>query len=320
MDEFSVIERFFTRPPTRNDVCVGVGDDAAVVNAPAGHQLVVTTDVLVAGVHFLESVDAHSVGYKSLAVNLSDLAAMGATPAWAVLGLVVPSVNVLWLERFSSGFFSLAERFDVDLVGGDTTRGPLTVAVQLGGWVPHGTALRRKGARKDDYVYVSGTLGDAALAMRNRDGALDLSTAEAAAAARRLDYPEPRVELGARLRPFASAAIDISDGLVADLGHLLRNSKVGAKILLEQLPLADAYKSRVGEIGWEPALSTGDDYELCFTAAPEHEFEIKALADELEVNVARIGAVIDGDEIIFLDPKGQRYEPRAHGYNHFAEE
>ncbi len=302
---------------TRPDVSLGVGDDAAITIVPAGHELVSTIDVLVAGVHFYESADSRSVGHKALAVNLSDLAAMGATPAWATLGLVIPEVDRSWLEGFCAGFFALATQHGVDLVGGDTAQGPLTVMVQLNGWVPQGTALQRRGAAPGDRIYVTGRLGDAGLALMHINGAIDLSHEQASAVREALDYPCPRIEFGARLRSLASAAIDISDGLAADLGHLVTRSEVGAEVTLAHLPLSKAYQARFGEIGWDPVLSTGDDYELCFTAAPGHQAEITALAGQLDVAVTDVGTITADRDIIFVDQDGHGYAPKTAGYAHF---
>lgn len=296
---------------------MGIGDDAAVTIVPEGYDLVSTVDVLVAGVHFHESADARSVGHKALAVNLSDLAAMGATPAWATLGLVIPEVDKSWLERFCAGFFALARQHHVELVGGDTAQGPLTVAVQLSGCVPRGTALQRRGAGPGDRIYVTGRLGDAGLALMHLAGAIDLTKEQATAARAALDYPRPRVEFGERLRLLASAAIDISDGLAADLGHLVTRSEVGAEVSLAHLPLSNAYQTHFDEIGWEPALSAGDDYELCFTAAPGHRAEIASVAAQLAVAVTDVGAITADRKINFVDRDGHRYAPKTAGYAHF---
>ncbi len=302
---------------TRLDVSLGIGDDAALTIVPAGYELVSTVDVLVAGVHFHESADSHSVGHKAVAVNLSDLAAMGATPAWATLGLVIPEVDGLWLERFCAGFFALAKRYEVDLVGGDTAQGPLTVMVQLSGWVPQGTALQRRGAGPGDYIYVTGRLGDAGLALMHINGEIDLPPDQATAVQQALDYPDPRVEMGERLRSLASAAIDISDGLAADLGHLVTRSEVGAEVSLAHLPLSKPYQAHFDEIGWEAALSAGDDYELCFTAAPGHHPEITSIAGQLDVAVTRVGTITADRKIIFVDRDGHGYAPKTAGYAHF---
>ncbi len=298
-------------------MALGIGDDAAITIVPGGHQLVTTVDVLVAGVHFHESADAHSVGHKALAVNLSDLAAMGATPAWATLGLVMPALDESWLARFGAGFFALARQHSVDLVGGDTAQGPLTVMVQLSGRVPRGMAMRRSGAKPGDHIYVTGSVGDAGLALMHANGALDLSRDQAAAVREAFDYPRPRVELGERLRTLASAAIDISDGLAADLGHLAARSDAGAELLLTHLPLSTVYQAHFEDIGWEAALSAGDDYELCFTAVPDHHSEIMCLAAQCNVAVSRVGTMTTDSDIHFVDRDGHRFAPKTTGYAHF---
>ncbi|MGD2111948.1 MAG: thiamine-phosphate kinase, partial [Gammaproteobacteria bacterium] len=228
--EFDIIRRYFMpRGAGRDDVIAGVGDDAAVLRVPAEHELVVCMDTLVGDVHFPQATAPNAIGHKALAVNLSDLAAMGAEPAWATLALTLPENDADWLEQFSRGFFALAERYNVQLIGGDITRGPLSVTVQAHGFVPGGKALRRAGARPGELVCVTGTLGDAALALRLADRAPALLR-------QRLDYPEPRVAAGIVLRDRASAVIDVSDGLLADLGHLLEADGLGAALRIGDLP------------------------------------------------------------------------------------
>jgi thiamine-monophosphate kinase len=317
LDEFSLIEKYFDRPVTRLDVSLGIGDDAALTIVPAGCELVSAVDVLVAGVHFHESADSHCVGHKALAVNLSDLSAMGATPAWATLGLVIPEVDSSWLEHFCAGFFALAKRYGVDLVGGDTVQGPLTVMVQLSGWVPRGTALQRSGAGPGDQIYITGHLGDAGLALMHVNGAIGLTRDHAAAVQQAFDYPRPRVEMGEGLRSLATAAIDVSDGFAADLGHLVTRSEVGAQVSLAQLPLSKAYQAHFDEIGWEAALSAGDDYELCFTAAPGHHAAVTSLAEQLDVAVSHVGTITADRKITFVDRDGHGYIPTSAGYAHF---
>ncbi|MGD8630613.1 MAG: thiamine-phosphate kinase, partial [Gammaproteobacteria bacterium] len=233
--EFDIIGRYFRRQPVkRKDVLTGIGDDAAVLHLPVDRELLLCIDTLVAGVHFPAGTPAAAIGHKALAVNLSDLAAMGAEAAWATLALTLPEPDPVWLEAFSGGFFALAGRHRVQLVGGDTTRGPLTVTVQAHGFAPQGQALRRTGARPGDRIYVTGTLGDAGLALHLRDAA-------AAELRVRLDYPEPRLDAGSLLRGLASAVIDISDGLLADLGHLLEDKGLGASLQVDGLPRSRAF-------------------------------------------------------------------------------
>ena len=243
MSEFDLIRRYFTRATP--GALLGVGDDAALLQVRDGHVLAVSTDMLVGGTHFFEDADPFTLGHKTLAVNLSDLAAMGATPRWATLAISLPDVDEAWLEKFSAGFFSLAQQHGVELVGGDTTRGPLNLCVTIFGEVPAQQALRRSGAQIGDEVWVSGTLGDAALALAHLQGLIDLNTAEFAACASALHSPQPRVALGLALRGLANSAIDISDGLLADLGHILDTSQVGAQLDFYSLPVSSVMRGRL---------------------------------------------------------------------------
>lgn len=316
MDEFGIIERFFRRQRVRRaDVTLGIGDDAAIVRPPAGRELVVTTDVLVNGVHFPEDTDAGDVGYKSLAVNLSDIAAMGASPAWATLGLTLPEADADWLEGFAAGLFEAAEAFDVQLVGGDVTSGPLCIAVQLIGIVDDAGPLTRAGARDGDLVYVSGTLGDAALGLRVVQGMLDVPAADAELFRRRLHRPTPRVALGRALAGLASAAIDISDGLAADLGHLCECSGAGSVVDVADLPLSESYQRILDEVGPGPALSFGDDYELCFTAPPDRARDVDRVGKELGLTLTRVGQ-ITGSAVVWLN-NGESFPIGEHGFQHF---
>jgi len=317
MDEFTVIDRFFKNQRVRrDDVPLGIGDDAAWVQSPAGGGLVVTTDVLVAGVHFPDDTPPGDVGHKALAANLSDIAAMGAAPAWATLALTLPGVDEDWLGSFASGFFELATRYDVQLVGGDTTRGPLSIAVQLIGLVGDAGCLTRGGASEGDLIYVSGTLGDAGLGLRIIRGALEAPVSDAVFLQHRLNRPTPRVGLGRSLAGLATAAIDVSDGLAADLGHLCARSAAGAGVDIADVPLSGAYRRLLPEVGWEPALSFGDDYELCFTVAPGEAPTVEQLGREHEVPVTRIGR-ITGDAVKWVK-EGKPFSPHGHGYQHFS--
>lgn len=316
MNEFQIIERYFMRQRVRRgDVRVGIGDDAAVLRPPPGRELAVTTDVLVKGVHFPEDVAPAALGHKALAVNLSDLAAVGAAPAWATLALTLETVDAAWLEALCGGFFKLAEAFDVALVGGDTTRGPLSIAVGLTGVLDPAGGLMRGGARVGDRVYVSGTLGDAALGLRAVQGQLTAGPSDQAFFLERLHAPTPRVALGRALVGLASAAIDVSDGLAADLGHLCTASSVGARIDIASLPLSAAYQRCLGAVGREPALTFGDDYELCFTVPPERDAEVARLAARLALPLACIGTIVPGDiQWLYNDQAFAVHDP---GYRHF---
>ncbi len=318
MNEFELIRDYFANQPVRReDVVLGIGDDAALVSVPPGHELVVSTDMLVAGVHFPDATDAASIGHKALAVNLSDLAAMGADPAWFTLNLSLPQAEHAWLGEFCTGLYGLARRFQVALIGGDTTRGPLTVGIQILGLVPHGQALTRSGARPGDSICVTGYLGEAALGLQLVQGRLDLPEEYQQSVIERLNRPLPRVAAGLQLRGFVSACIDISDGLVADLGHILEASHVGAHIHLDRLPLSPAYDHARERVGWQPALAGGDDYELCFTVPPAKESELRKRAAQFGVAFHEIGRIEAEAGLRVIDEQGASYTPATAGYDHF---
>jgi len=279
---------------------------------------VATTDNLVEGVHFTPDTDPAAIGHKALAVNLSDLAAMGAEPAWFQLNLTLPRPDPAWLEKFCAGLFALASAHRVQLIGGNTTRGPLNVAIEAHGFVPEGEALRRAGARPGDSVYVTGELGDAALALRHRLGVQALPPSDFEAIRERLDRPTPRVREGKLLRRFASSAIDISDGLVADLGHVLEASGVGALLVRDRLPLSATYRTHLAATGWDPALAAGDDYELCFTVPARHDAEFARWQPKFGCRVTCIGEIVSGPGLQIVDAAGNRYQPQRHGHDHFA--
>ena len=319
--EFEIIRRYFARQQLRrDDVLAGIGDDAALLQMPSGSELAVCIDTLVAAVHFPESTPAAAIGHKALAVNLSDLAAMGATPAWVTLSLTLPEYDPAWLEDFSQAFFRLADRYGVQLVGGDTTRGPLSITVQAHGFVPTGKALRRQGARPGDRIYVTGTLGDAGLALQLGDQA-DPALRE------RLDYPEPRVTAGQLLRDYASAAIDISDGLLADLGHLLEADGSGAAIDIDALPRSALFTSAMQQAGFtQPELfytlplSAGDDYELCFTVPAQFCEEMELALSKNTIDCTAIGVIQQQSGIRCHRANGDVYQAANRGYQHFGDE
>jgi thiamine-monophosphate kinase len=314
--EFELIARYFS-PPTTHTVLAG-GDDAALVAVRPGMELVVSTDMLVGGRHFHEDAPAHGVGYKSLAVNLSDMAAMGAVPRWATLSLALPAADEAWLEAFARGFLDLARVHDVDLIGGDTTRGPLNICVQIMGEAPAGKALRRSGARPGDDVWVSGALGDAALALAHLGGELELRGGDLTAALQRLQQPQPRVALGQALIGRASSAIDVSDGLVADLGHIAERS--GAKGVIEwvRVPVSHALAQRRNQpLAQRCALAGGDDYELCFTADPGLRADLDDLATHLELPLTRIGQMEAGQGVVVRDASGAPLQLADDGFDHF---
>ncbi len=315
--EFDVIARHFTRPAA--NAVLGVGDDCALVGITHGMDLAVSTDTMVSGTHFFPDVDPENLGHKALAVNLSDMAAMGAMPYWATLALTLPKVDHEWLGAFSKGFFDLAEEFNVSLIGGDTTRGPLALTVTIMGEVPAGAALRRSGAKVGNDIWVSGRIGDAALAVAHRHGRLKLDDADYEEAVLRLYEPTPRVVLGQALRGLATAAIDVSDGLLADLGHICRLSGVGATVELEAIPLSSIGARHIHtDAGRNAIVAGGDDYELCFTAHPNSRESIADLVKMLDVPLTRIGQVKRGKGVSLLGADGKPVKIDGRGYDHFA--
>jgi thiamine-monophosphate kinase len=317
LNEFELIRIFFARQPqTRADVATGIGDDAALLRAPPGQLLAVTSDLLVAGVHFFPDVDPVSLGHKALAVNLSDLAAMGAEPAWFLLNLTLPRADTQWLEQFCRGMFALAREYNVQLVGGDTARGPLAVAIEAHGFVPEAMALRRSGAQAGDQIYVTGTLGDATLALRQCRGEIRLAERDLAVVKERLDRPVPRVHEGMALRGIAHSAIDISDGLLADLGHILASSQVGARIFLDRIPVSSVTRSYLKESGWETVLAGGDDYELCCTVPKINVAALEKL--DFSCGFHCIGEIEQESGLRVIDQSGKPYFPQVTGYDHFA--
>jgi thiamine-monophosphate kinase len=316
LGEFELIERFFTRRgATRADVRMGVGDDAAIVTPAAAAECVLALDTLVENSHFPAGMDARFVGHRALAVNLSDLAAMGAEPAWALLGLTLPSVDEQWLAGFSAGLDALARRFNVALVGGDTTRGPLTVSIALAGNVPAGQALLRRGATPGDDLWISGTPGDAAAGLAILQGHLPAQGRARDALLHRFQLPEPRIALGLALRGIATACIDVSDGLAGDLAKLCAASGVGADVESRELPLSAGLCSVVGpEARLSFALGGGDDYELLFTAPATHRAQLAAL--EAGAVLRRIG-VISATAGVRVDGAPPERET-GHGFDHFA--
>lgn len=315
--EFDLIARYFTRTPKR--AVLGVGDDAALVRVRPGMELAVSTDMLVSGTHFLPQVDPFRLGHKALAVNVSDMAAMGAEPRWVVLALSLPGADAGWLRKLSRGFFGLADEFGIDLIGGDTTRGPLNLCVTIFGEVPRGKALRRDGARKGDDVWISGELGSAAIGLAHRQGRIRLSRAAAARCATALELPQPRVSLGLGLRGIASAALDVSDGLMGDLTHICECSALGADIELERIPRsADLARIADAELVNAALLSGGDDYELCFTAPPRRRDRIESLGGRLGLKVTRIGRIREGSAVRVFRADGSLHRGGKGGYDHFV--
>ncbi|MFO1319695.1 MAG: thiamine-phosphate kinase [Burkholderiales bacterium] len=315
MNEFDLIARYFS-PPTSHTFLAG-GDDAALLVPSPGHVLAVTTDMLVEGTHFLPTVDPESLGHKVLAVNLSDIAAMGARPKWAFLSLALPAVDEAWIAAFARGFLSLARRYDVDLAGGDTTRGPRNFNVTLVGEVPASQALRRDGAKEGEDLWVSGCTGEAALGLRVRLGQALLDPVDAARCAGRLEWPEPRVSLGRLLADLATSAIDISDGLAADVGHIGERSSLQACIEWERLPQSSAFAT-IDESGRRGCiLAGGDDYELAFTAPASRRRAIEQVARLAGVPVTRIGVMRAGRGVTIVAGDGRALEFGNGGFDHF---
>jgi thiamine-monophosphate kinase len=315
--EFDLIARYFTRATP--GAVLGVGDDCALLAPSPGMQLAVSSDMLLEGRHFSPQDSPAGIGHKSLAVNLSDLAAMGATPRWATLSIALPEENDAWLTAFARGFFRMADMHGIELVGGDTTRGALTISITVIGEVPPGQALRRDGAQADDDIWVSGVIGSAALALAYRQGRLFMEQIDAAKVLPALYLPTPRVELGIALRGIASSAIDISDGLLGDLGHILERSRVGATLefaTLPTLPVAQGYLHEA--VARDCVLAGGDDYELCFTASASKHDAVLAAAEATGVAVTRIGSITAGTGLTVIDADGQPLPFDHTGYDHFA--
>ncbi len=336
MNEFDLIKCYFTRPQARPDVILSIGDDAAIVVPPAQQQLVLTIDTLVAGVHFPLNTSAFDIGYKTAAVNLSDLAAMGAKPLWATLALTIPALDEAWLKEFARGLFAVLDEFEVSLIGGDTTKGPLSITLQAHGSVPIGkVALRRDAAKVGDLIYVSGTLGDAGLALQLlqdkspliplfQRGKLDCDFppfekgGQGGFILQRLNQPSPRVALGLAVRELAHAALDISDGFAQDLQHILTASHVGAKIDLTRLPLSEAVKIACDQTtARRLALTSGDDYELCLTVPPHCQHEFEAAALKLNCPVTLVGTIIAEQVLQLIDENQQIINWQLSGYQHF---
>lgn len=320
--EFDLIAEIRARMDVaRADVALGIGDDAAVLELPPGQQLVACTDTLVAGVHFPLETAPEDIGWKSLAVNLSDLAAMGGEPAWALLALTLPDADSQFVERFTRGFAELARMHGVALVGGDTTQGPLAMTVTALGTLPIGNALTRNGARAGDAVYVTGALGDAAGALRLQQGGGSREQGEGLhpLLSSRLNRPEPRIAAGLALRGIANACIDVSDGLLADLGHVCVASGVGAELEVEALPLSSALQAAFDPAACrELALAGGDDYELCFTADSAREAEVQTALAHAGCKATRIGRIVAGSGVRAFDAQGNAVATPRAGWEHFA--
>lgn len=314
--EFDLIAKYFTKPTPNADL--GIGDDAALIRVSSGSQLAISTDMSVVGTHFYADCPPEDIGWKSLAVNVSDLAAMGAQPKWMTLAIALPEKNHEWLSAFARGFFACAEEFGIDLIGGDTTRGPLNIAVQIMGEVPVGKALLRSGAQVGDDIWVSGLLGSAALGLAHLQEKTVLPDDVASVCMGALQHPQPRLALGLALLDVATSCIDISDGLLGDLGHILRASGVGARLDLEAIPCLPLVSAALDlPIMQHAVLAGGDDYELCFTAPSDQNAQIQRISESLGLPLKRIGRITHGagSHVYY---QNNALSLTVEGYDHFG--
>lgn len=319
MKEFDLIGRYFSDTGhKRKDVVIGIGDDCAVTTVPENQQLAVTTDTLVAGVHFLKDAPAKSIAYKTVAVNLSDLAAMGAEPAWISLSLSLPDANEQWLTDFVEGLHEITQYYSVQLIGGDTVKGPMSMTITAQGFIPPGSELTRSNAKPGDWVYVTGSLGDAGAGLDILQNTLEVSGEAKDVLINRHYFPTPRVAVGTALRRLATSCIDISDGLLSDLGHILKASGCGANIHVDRLPLSRALTQAVSaEEAIEYALSAGDDYELLFTASEEQKGSLETSLTSTNVKATCIGQLTGQSGVLKLLKANEKYVPKtAKGYEH----
>jgi len=315
LSEFDLIAKYFTRPTPR--VALGIGDDCALLTPSAGMQIAISCDMLVSGTHFFADADPRMLGHKSLAVNLSDLAAMGAKPVAYTLALSLPKPDEAWLKAFAEGMFALADLHQCELIGGDTTRGPLNICVTIFGELPVGSALRRDAAKPCDDIWVSGSLGDARLGLAACLSELTLDASTQIAAESRLHVPTPRIKLGIALRGLAHAAIDISDGLIGDLGHILKRSSVGATLNVDALPAGPMLSAQAQELQRRFALAGGDDYELCFTAPAMHRDAVMTAGKKVGVALTRVGTIDAATGLRLVDAGGQPLEFHSASFDHF---
>lgn len=320
LKEFNVIEKFFkAKSIQRKDVIIGIGDDGAITHIPQGQALVTTTDTLLSGVHFLADTPPHAIAQKAIAVNLSDLAAMGAEPAWISLSLSLPDIDENWLEAFSNGLQEHAVYYSVQLIGGDTVKGPLAITITAQGFVPFDQALTRSNAKPGDSVYVTGSLGDAGLGLHIAQKKCVLENqANQDFLLNRLNYPTPRLLVGTSLRRIASACIDISDGLVSDIKHVLKASQCGAILHVDKLPLSQALRESVSPSqAIDYALSAGDDYELLFTVSEEQKGHLVTALASANVDATFIGQLNGSTDKLELRQGDKPFEYNAKGYEHF---
>ncbi len=320
MKEFELIKHFFTKQAVkRKDVVLGIGDDCAVLSPIENQNIVVTTDTLVAGVHFPFETSPRAIGHKAVAVNLSDIAAMGAKPSWLSLAITLPNIDEVWVTEFCEGVFELCEFYNVELIGGDTTQGPLSITITAQGLTPEGSYLSRSGAKSGDWLYVTGELGDAALALQQITGKVDIEEQFIDIIKNKLDYPKPRVLAGQTLREYASSAIDLSDGLIADLGHICQASNVGANIVLDALPLSTIMRdSLLADDAITLALSGGDDYELLFTVNEDNKVGMETAMSHAGTKVTCIGQ-LNASQTISTTLNNKPIPINTVGFEHFSE-
>ena len=309
MNEFELIQNYFNWPLSDPGIELGIGDDAAIFNLDSGYQLVTTTDTLSEGVHFFKNDSPEDIAYKSLAVNLSDIAAMGATAKCFTLAITLPKLDEIWLKQFSQSLKQTSEKYNVSLIGGDTTRGPLNITITMMGVVETSKAIKRSGARNGDNIYVSGEIGDAALCLKKINAGERPHKAELI----KLNRPIPRIELGSALKGIANSCIDISDGLEQDLSHIIKASKVGAMVDIQELPLSQSMIKYIeSNDDWALPLCGGDDYELCFTAPENFYSEIINIAEFCKIKITKIGVINDSKDL-----KIKGYDGQGQSYKHF---
>jgi thiamine-monophosphate kinase len=319
MKEFELIRRYFTEQVVkRKDVLLGIGDDCAIVTPSERQHIAVTTDTLVAGVHFPLNTSARAIGHKSVAVNLSDLAAMGAEPSWISLAITLPEIDECWIDEFCAGIFELCEFYNVQLIGGDTTQGPLSITITAQGSIPFNKHITRSGAKAGDWLYVTGEIGGAALGLLNIQGKVNVASKYHEEIQKRLDFPKARVLAGQALREYATAAIDLSDGLVADLGHICNASGVGANIILDNLPISSALINTLElEDAYDIALKGGDDYELLFSVAEDNRVGMETALADTGNKITCIGQ-LNGSEKITTTLNNKAIDIQVQSFEHFS--
>ena len=311
--EFEIIQRHFNKK-TKHTI-LGIGDDAAIIKIQKNYEMVISSDMLVENIHFLKKTDPSHLGWKSLAVNLSDIASMGAKAKWATLSISLPKPDQIWLKKFSQGFFKCAEKFGIDLIGGDTTKGPLTISITIMGEIAKGQSLLRSGAKINDDIWVTGQLGNASMGLANLQGKIKLTPQLKTKCIKALEIPMPKVLFGLHLSKFANSCIDISDGLIQDLGHIIKNSKKGATIFLNQIPCDDFIKTSKK---YHFALNGGDDYELLFTAPLKNRAHIEKIAKETNTKISMIGSISNQRSIKIVNENGKLLSFSSKGFDHFA--